>query len=103
MHAKTWLLKCALLPRCREEMAAEGNAHIPAQMVDELEKTWGVSTPPGYTPGLRFMGHLSEPLKATWRPLAFYLATEAVGWFARNMLMRWGFEMHTFRYVLLLL
>lgn len=78
-------------------MEEEGLGHIPAQMVDELEDSWNLKLTPGHTPGLKFMGHLWEPLKASWRPLAFYVGTETVGWFARQMLRRWGFEQHTHR------
>lgn len=83
---------CVRARLCREEMADEGLAHIPAQMLDKLEHAWGLVLEPGYTQGLQFMGHLWEPLKAQWRPLAFYLSTAAVGWFATVMLKRWGFQ-----------
>jgi hypothetical protein len=76
---------------CRQEMQDDGLGHVPAEMLNRLEEAWGLVLKPGYTPGLQFMGHLWEPLKAQWRPLAFYLSTAAVGWFATVMLKRWGF------------
>jgi hypothetical protein len=42
-------------------------ASVPDQMVDQLEAALRVKFPPGYTPGLRFMSHLWEPLKAHFR------------------------------------
>jgi hypothetical protein len=80
---------------CSQEMNDEGLGHVPAQMVAQLEEAWGFNLKPGYTPGLQFMGHLWEPLKAQWRPLAFYIFTELFGWFARQLLKRWGFQRHT--------
>lgn len=76
-------------------MQDEGLGHIPAQMVDELESVWHLKLVPGYDPNIKFMGHLWEPVKASWRPLFFYLATATVGWLARQLLRRWGFEQHT--------
>jgi hypothetical protein len=44
-------------------------ASTPGQMVDQLETALHVKFPPGYTPGLRFMSHLWEPLRAHYRYL----------------------------------
>lgn len=71
-----------------------GLGHVPSQMVDQLETTWGVKFEPGFNSDLEFMGHLWEPLNASWRPLAFYIATELVGLCARQLLKRWGFLHH---------
>jgi hypothetical protein len=42
-------------------------APVPGQMVDQLEAALRVKFNPGYTPGLRFMSHLWEPLRAHYR------------------------------------
>jgi hypothetical protein len=66
---------------------------LPKLMVAMLEAAApGLRFQEGYTPNLPFMGHLWEPLKAQWRPLAFYVSTEMVGRFARLLLRRWGFQ-----------
>ena len=44
-----------------------------------VERAWGVSFPPGRTPGLKYMGWLWEPLRVYHKPLAVYGATEAAG------------------------
>ncbi len=80
--------------RTRERMAELGLGALPARMVDQLEATWGIRFEPGYNPNVEFMGHLWEPLNASWRPLTFYLCTEGVGYFARQLLKRWGFQHH---------
>lgn len=79
---------------CRDELKSKGQGHFLSQMVDDLEACWSLRLEPGYTPGLRFMGHLWEPLKAQWRPLVFYVGTEVLSWFARHMLERWGFQQY---------
>lgn len=71
-----------------------GLGHVPGEMVDQLEAVWGVKFEAGYNSKLEFMGHLWEPINATWRPLFFYLATELIGCFARQLLKRWAFEHH---------
>eukprot|EP00879_Flechtneria_rotunda_P012361 GHRR01012908.1.p1 GENE.GHRR01012908.1~~GHRR01012908.1.p1 ORF type:complete len:712 (+),score=258.73 GHRR01012908.1:229-2364(+) len=80
--------------RSRPQMQKMGLGHVASEMVDQLEETWGVKFETGYNSDITFMGHLWEPLIASWRPLAFYLATELVGWCARQLLKRWGFEHH---------
>jgi hypothetical protein len=75
-------------------MQAMGMGHVTSQMVDQLEKTWGIKFDPGFNEKIQFMGHLWEPLNASWRPLFFYLCTELIGCFARLLLKRWGFDHH---------
>lgn len=75
-------------------MKAAGLGHLPAQMVDQLEETWDFKFQPGFNESIRFMGHLWEPLIASWRPLFFYLCTDFIGWAARHLLRRWGFDHH---------
>jgi hypothetical protein len=88
------LMLTCLTPFDREQMKDAGLGDVPSQMVDQLEATWSFKFEPGYNSNIQFMGHLWEPLNANFRPLSFYLATEAVGWFARTLLKRWGFEHH---------
>jgi hypothetical protein len=73
-------------------MEDEGLRDVPGTMLRQLEAVWGLVLEPGYTPGLQFMGHLWEPVKAHWRPLAFYLGTWSCGMCAAHMLRRWGFQ-----------
>jgi hypothetical protein len=40
-----------------------------AGFVRRVEAAWGHRFPPGYTPGLRFMAHLNEPLRVNHKPL----------------------------------
>jgi pimeloyl-ACP methyl ester carboxylesterase len=48
-------------------------------MVRRLEKAWGRAFAPGKAnPALKLMAHLREPVRAHWRPLAFYLGTEVI-------------------------
>jgi hypothetical protein len=50
-------------------------------MAKRLEQAWGRSFAPGpANRDLRLMQHLNEPVRAHWRPLAFYLGTEAIAW-----------------------
>lgn len=58
-----------VMASCRSDMAGD-LAAVPHQMVDELEAALRVKFPPGYTPGLRFMSHLWEPLRAHYRCVA---------------------------------
>lgn len=53
----------------------------------------------GYNADIRFMGHLWEPLGASWRPMVFYLCTGLIGMSARQLLRRWGFEHHKHKWV----
>lgn len=61
--------------RSREQLpAGAGEA-----MVARLEKAWGREFAPGKAnPDLKLMAHLREPVRAHWRPLAFYLGTEVI-------------------------
>jgi hypothetical protein len=42
-------------------------ARVPAKMADDLQSVIGMKFPPGHTPGLKFMSHLWEDLRATHR------------------------------------
>ena len=48
-------------------MEQEGNGELLQGMVSSLEGVFGVELPQGYTPGLRGMFHLWEPLRAIYR------------------------------------
>jgi hypothetical protein len=48
----------------------------------------------GYNPNIKFMAHLWEPLQASYRPLAFYLAIELVAYCSSRYLKAKGFEQH---------
>jgi hypothetical protein len=53
--------------RSRREEMVGALARLPGRMVADVEAVLGVKFAPGYTPGLKFMAHLWEPLKAHWR------------------------------------
>ena len=53
--------------RSREELEAEGQGHLPDQLVTELEQAWGISFPEGHTPGLPFMSHLWQDINCHYR------------------------------------
>jgi hypothetical protein len=67
-------------------------ADIPSQMVDQLQGVLGVTFEPGYNPGLRFMSHLWEPLKAHHRPLLLYVVTELLAVVQHAVLAMLGFK-----------
>ena len=48
-------------------MHALGQGAVPGQMVERLERAFGIDLPPGYTPGLVPMQHLWEPLRVMYR------------------------------------
>jgi len=75
-------------------MEAAGVKHLLVEMVDRLEVEWCYKFPPGYTEGAKFMSHLWEDLKAQYRPLAFYLATEAAAHFSWAVMRLMGFSCH---------
>ncbi|KAF8073253.1 NIFU1 [Scenedesmus sp. PABB004] len=74
-----------------DEMVGE-LAGEPGRMVNALQEALGVAFAPGYTPGLRFMAHLWEPLRASWRPLALYAGLEAAAAGQRLLLAGLGFR-----------
>jgi len=59
------------------QVAAAGRPDAGEQMLCRLERAWDFSFQPGYNPSIRLMTHLWEPIKAHWRPLAFYGVMEA--------------------------
>ncbi|WIA21228.1 hypothetical protein OEZ85_000471 [Tetradesmus obliquus] len=67
-------------------------AGVPGQLVDQLEAALHVKFPPGYTPGLRFMSHLWEPLRAHYRPLCLYLFFEVLAAVQRLLMSTYGFQ-----------
>jgi pimeloyl-ACP methyl ester carboxylesterase len=63
--------------RTQAQMAAAGKAGTGEAMLRRLEKAWDFSFAEGYNPKIELMTHLWEPIKAHWRPLAFYAVMEA--------------------------
>ncbi|KAI8474759.1 MAG: hypothetical protein J3K34DRAFT_517850 [Monoraphidium minutum] len=80
--------------KSRQEMAAAGRGHVPAEMVDQLEKAFDHTFPPGYNERLSFMSHLWEPLRAEYRPLLFYIGMEVVAVCTRQIMASYGFKRH---------
>eukprot|EP00879_Flechtneria_rotunda_P002453 GHRR01002650.1.p1 GENE.GHRR01002650.1~~GHRR01002650.1.p1 ORF type:complete len:398 (+),score=48.43 GHRR01002650.1:380-1573(+) len=75
----------------RDEMTGE-LAHIPGQMVDQLEQGLNVKFTPGYTSDLPFMSHLWEDLRAHYRPLLLYLGFEMLYAAQRLIMASYGFK-----------
>jgi hypothetical protein len=53
--------------KSRQELEAEGQGHIPDQLVAELEDAWGITWPEGHTPDLPFMSHLWQDIRCHYR------------------------------------
>ena len=73
------------------EGLAPGDAAAAAAFVRDVEATWGITYPPGRNPGLTFMAHLWEPLRAVPKPLAVHAAAEVGAALARGALWGMGF------------
>ncbi|GBF96822.1 hypothetical protein Rsub_09678 [Raphidocelis subcapitata] len=86
------LLAYAFLYKPPEDAARDGRGPLVARMADRLCAVWGLELPPGYNPGLKFMGHLWDPLSHMWRPLAFYVAMEAAAAAKNAALLAAGFR-----------
>jgi hypothetical protein len=71
---------------------AQGRGSLLAAMVEAAEGVWGWQLRPGYTPGLAFMAHLWQPLRASYRPACFYMATEALHLLGHGALLAAGFR-----------
>ena len=77
--------------------------HVPAQLrtqvhdyVDLVEQTYEMTFPPGRTEGLKFMGHLWEPLRVLPKPLALHLGCEFMRLATDGALWLQGFQCATF-------
>jgi pimeloyl-ACP methyl ester carboxylesterase len=63
--------------RTQAQMAALGKAGTGEAMLRRLERAWDFVFQEGHNPSIELMTHLWEPIKAHWRPLAFYAVMEA--------------------------
>lgn len=76
------------------EDADESEIRMIDDMVNVLQARSGLSFPPGRDPTVRSCRLTLDRVEGMSRPLAFYLATSAMG-LAMNMLLRvWGFKHH---------
>lgn len=73
-------------------MEAMGEARVLSRCANMMEDAWGCTFPPGHNERVRHKSHLTEPLKASFLPLVFYIITNAVGMTTRHLLNRWGFK-----------
>ncbi|WIA32423.1 hypothetical protein OEZ86_003246 [Tetradesmus obliquus] len=78
--------------RTRAELAALGLGHLPSEMVSEFEGVFTMKFPPGYSSNLKFMSHLWDDLRVSWRPLGFYVVMEALAAAAAAALWAMGFK-----------
>ena len=61
----------------------------------QVEQVWQITLEPGRTPGLTFMKHMREPLKAFHTPLFVVAYSHLAEMFAGVVLRAWGFTHHT--------
>mmetsp|Transcript_5575 Transcript_5575/g.15001 ORF Transcript_5575/g.15001 Transcript_5575/m.15001 type:complete len:739 (-) Transcript_5575:1603-3819(-) len=78
--------------KSRQQLEAEGQGHLPDQLVDELERAWGIHFAEGHNKELSFMAHLWQPLRCSYRPLAFYLLIEYLFFMKHVVLLSLGFR-----------
>lgn len=71
------LLVYGFFYRTQEQMRAAGKGDVGEKMLQRLEQAWDFAFDEGYNPKIDLMTHLWEPIKAHWRPLAFYAIMEA--------------------------
>lgn len=64
------------------------------QVLRQLEKQTGVVLPEGRNPNIHFLSHLWDPLKVSYKPLVFYICTEALAWATACLLHIAGFDRH---------
>jgi hypothetical protein len=86
-------------PKNSDEAVAEGHGPLIDAAIEQLLAESGLVLEPGRGgiptgSGARFMDHLRDALPSARRPLAFYAATEAVGFVTRAALLAAGFERH---------
>ncbi|KAF6261351.1 hypothetical protein COO60DRAFT_1699898 [Scenedesmus sp. NREL 46B-D3] len=80
--------------RTRAELEALGLGHLPSEMTGEFEGVFDMKFPPGYNADLKFMSHLWDDLRVSWRPLGFYAAMEGLAMLAAAALWVMGFKKH---------
>jgi hypothetical protein len=61
-------------------------------MISEFEDVFDMKFPPGYNANLKFMSHLWDELRCSWRPLAFYAVMEGLAMLAAAALWAMGFK-----------
>ncbi|GLI68072.1 hypothetical protein VaNZ11_012401 [Volvox africanus] len=73
-------------------IASVAEAFSAAAAATPAEAPRGRRLSPGTTPGLRFMAHMTDPIPHFYRPLAMYVAMEAMAWINHCMLAAAGFR-----------
>lgn len=64
------------------------------QALKQLEKQTGVVLPEGRNPDIRFLSHLWDPLKVSYKPMLFYVAAEVLAQGTQCFLQLTGFKKH---------
>ncbi|GAX85237.1 hypothetical protein CEUSTIGMA_g12657.t1 [Chlamydomonas eustigma] len=85
-------LTYAFLYRNISDLRWTGLRRLPELMVRAVEKRFRVVFQKGRSPDVKFMGHLKEDLRATYRPLLFYIVMEAITHLGRFILYTYGFR-----------
>ena len=62
--------------------------------LDDVEKHWEITLPPGRTEGLTFMAHMRDGLRTTHQPLFTVFYSHAAGTLGGVILRLWGFRHH---------
>ena len=62
--------------------------------LDDVEKHWDITLPPGRTEGLTFMAHMRDGLRTTHQPLFTVFYSHAAGTLGGVILRLWGFRHH---------
>jgi hypothetical protein len=61
-------------------------------MTREFEGIFNIEFPPGYNANLKFMSHLWDDLRVSWRPLGFYIVMEGLAMTTAAALWLMGFQ-----------
>ncbi|KAG1674453.1 hypothetical protein FOA52_003058 [Chlamydomonas sp. UWO 241] len=77
------------------QLAADGQADLPEQLVTEIEAAWGVSFPEGRDASLPFMSHLWQDVRCDYRPMLFYVGIEVLFALKHVLLLGTGFRTST--------
>jgi hypothetical protein len=78
-------------------MEAEGKGHVLDQMLLKVEEVFGAQYPDGTNDDVSYYTHISEPLKAVYKPLAFYALSEVGAAFKHIMLLASGFRSYSYK------
>ncbi|WIA17545.1 hypothetical protein OEZ85_014374 [Tetradesmus obliquus] len=79
-----------------DQLRAEGKEGLVEEMLLAIERVWGYRFEDGLNPDLQYLDHLQEPLKAHYRPLAFYLFCEGMAAAKHAMLLAAAFKGHSY-------